>query len=84
MSKEGKSVAFFRSIDYALLCEQKADLDILIDQRREHYEGDDPLNQSLLGILHLLDAVQDRALDALSMGEVAVFAVDQEGEEKKA
>ena len=83
MSKEGKSVAFFGGIDYDMLRAQKYDLDILIRSRREHYEEDDAVNESLLGILHLIDAVQAHACDALSMGEVAVFAVDEEGEEEK-
>ena len=81
MSKEGKSVAFFGSIDYDMLRAQKYDLSILIASRREHYEEDDAVNESLLGILHLIDAVQAHACDALSMGEVAVFAVDEEGED---
>jgi hypothetical protein len=52
------------AVHWELLDEQKRDLAILIDQRREHYEEDDSVNESLIGILNLLDAMQNVAIAA--------------------
>ena len=58
---------FLTSIDWALLGKQKDGLLAVIQARREHrvdshgntYEWDDPLNEDLTGILHLIDGLQD-------------------------
>ena len=57
---------FELNIDFTQLREQKAALLDLIGG-----DGDHPL----MGLVHLLDAVQDQAVDVRGMPEVEVFGV---------
>lgn len=68
------STEFFDRINYALLREQKDTLLTVID-----FLGDDDGNVNLDhldGILHLIDAIQDHAVDDLGIAESTVFAKD--------
>lgn len=70
---KGTADHFFASIDWVLLGKQKADLVEIIGQRSEAVEDlaeEDWQVQSLTGILHLIDGVQD-FFDAWIPGEGA-------------
>lgn len=59
---KGNTEHFLASIDWVLLGKQKADLVEIIDQRRDFCEDgadEDWQVQSLTGILHLIDGLQD-------------------------
>lgn len=61
-------------IDYTKLKEQKA---ILINMIQDWGEADDPQQKAdakeMEGLLHLVDSIQDNAVDKLGMAEEEVF-----------
>lgn len=61
---------FFGKIDYTELRTQK---DVLLGTRGMFPEGT-IIHENLTGILHLIDAIQDHAVDVLGIPEADVFA----------
>jgi len=66
---------FFDKIDWSLLDKQKHSLLQHMEDLRHHYTGpkSKSINDDLVGILHLIDAVQDHAVDELNLSEKTVF-----------
>jgi hypothetical protein len=52
------------AINWDDLEEQRKDLAQIIDDRHEHYEEHDSINESLLSILHMIDTMQNVAVAA--------------------
>lgn len=67
---------FLTNIDWKLLREQKRDLYHIAISKNYM----DPLNRSLNGILHLLDSLQDFAVDEMGISEEEVFDLNPEEE----
>lgn len=63
---------FIQTIDFATLKLQKADLLMLIDKEEEG------VKESLTGILHLIDSIQDIAVDQYGYNENDVFTLTNE------
>ena len=69
-----------RGINWELLVKQKAHLlDILGDKTRGITEDE---HESLVGILHLIDCIQDSAYDFLDIPQDVVFGTRNEDSEE--
>ena len=67
---------FIKNIDWELLKKQKNDMIIVMSI----LDSGSELEQSLEGILSLIDAAQDFAVDVMKIDENVVFDLDKEGE----
>ena len=67
---------FFNGINYKMLTDQKETLLAVIERQNDKQEKED-----LTGILHLIDAIQDHAVDAIGLPADRVFGgKEREGE----
>lgn len=64
---------YLNTISFPLLKSQKADILILIDQQTEP-----GIKDSLTGILHLIDDIQEKAVDICGYPENVVFDISED------
>ena len=64
-------MSVLKNIDYSKLREQKDSLIDIIN----HVDTDSTLEYNLLGILHLIDSIQDYGVDVLGKSEEEVFNI---------
>lgn len=71
---------FINKIDFTILRNQKGTLMHIIDEYDPLNEENEP--EDLTGILHLIDAIQDYAVDELKIPEMLVFNFEEEENRK--
>lgn len=81
---------FLQKIDWTLLREQKSDLYRIItdieenaqyDSEEDREETHDKWKESIEGVIHLIDAIQDYGVDVMGLSDKEVFNLTPEDED---
>jgi len=72
---------FLQKIDWILLRQQKTSLIRIIEDRKANPKLGHFLTGDLQGILHLIDAIQDYAVDVMGLTDKEVFNLSEDAED---